>query len=77
MVEGNWRGIVGPKDMTPAQIAFWQDKLAAMVKDEAWGTNLQRNNWDADFADSAGSKRFLDQSYQELVSTLATLHVAK
>lgn len=77
VVEGNWRGIVGPKDMTPAQIAFWQDKLAAMVKDEAWGTNLQRNNWNADFADSAGSKRFLDQRYQELVSTLATLHVAK
>jgi putative tricarboxylic transport membrane protein len=77
VVEGNWRGIVGPKDLTPAQIGFWQDKVAAMVKDEAWRTNLQRNNWDADFADSAGSKRFLDKSYQELAATLATLLVAK
>ena len=77
VVEGNWRGIVGPKDMTPAQVAFWQDKLAAMVKDEVWRTTLQRNNWNADFADSVGSKRFLDQRYQELAATFATLHVAK
>jgi putative tricarboxylic transport membrane protein len=77
VVEGNWRGIVGPKDMTPAQVGFWQDKLTAMVKDEAWRTNLQRNDWDADFADSVGSKRFLDKHYQELGATLATLHVAK
>jgi putative tricarboxylic transport membrane protein len=77
VVEGNWRGIVGPKDMTPAQVRFWQDTIAVMVKDETWRTNLQRNNWDADFADSPGSKRFLDKSYQELAATLATLHVAK
>jgi tripartite-type tricarboxylate transporter receptor subunit TctC len=63
--------------MTPAQVAFWQDKLAAMVKDEVWRTTLQRNNWNADFADSVGSKRFLDQRYQELAATFATLHVAK
>jgi putative tricarboxylic transport membrane protein len=77
VVEGNWRGIVGPKDMTPAQNGFWQDRVAAMAKDETWRINLQRNDWDADFADSAGSKRFLEKRYQELAATLATLQVAK
>jgi putative tricarboxylic transport membrane protein len=77
VVEGNWRGIVGPKALTQSQVAFWQDKLAAMVEDETWRTTLQRNNWNADFADSAGSKRFLDQRYRELTATLSTLHIAK
>ncbi len=77
VVEGNWRGIVGPKDMTPAQIGFWQDTVATIVKDEAWRINLKRNDWNADFADSAGSKLFLDKRYQELAATLATLQVAK
>jgi putative tricarboxylic transport membrane protein len=77
VVEGNWRGIVGPKNLGEAEVAFWSGRLAEAVKTEAWAASLKRNFWDADFANSANSKRFLDTQYEELRSTLATLQVAK
>jgi putative tricarboxylic transport membrane protein len=77
VVEGNWRGIVGPKNLSEAEIAFWSSQLAKAVKSEEWTTTLERNNWDADFRTGAEAKRFLDAQYEDLQSTLANLRVAK
>jgi putative tricarboxylic transport membrane protein len=77
VVEGNWRGVVGPKHLGDAEVAFWSSRLAEVVKSEAWSISLARNFWDADFTSSADSKRFLDRQYEDLQSTLATLRVAK
>jgi putative tricarboxylic transport membrane protein len=77
VVEGNWRGIVGPKNLGEAEVAFWSSRLSQLVKTDAWIASLKRNFWDADFTTSADSKRFLDTQYEELRSTLATLHLAK
>ncbi len=77
MVEGNWRGIVGPKGLGDAEIAYWSGMLAAAVKTEEWTDNLERNHWDADFLTDGEAKRFLDTHYEELRSTLANLHIAK
>lgn len=77
VVEGNWRGVVGPKNLGAAEVAFWNGRLSALVKSEEWTASLTRNFWDADFTNSADSKRFLDTQYKELRATLATLHAAK
>ncbi len=77
VVEGNWRGIVGPKDLGEAEVAFWSSKLAEAVKDDEWVANLERNHWDADFITGAEAKHFLDSHYEELQSTLANLKLTK
>src|SRR5581483_68324 len=77
VVEGNWRGIVGPKDLNAAEVAYWGGKIATVVKSKAWAESLKRYDWDADYADSNGSRQFLDVRYDELRSTLATLKLAK
>jgi putative tricarboxylic transport membrane protein len=76
-IEGNWRGVVGPKNLGEAEVAFWNGRLSDVVKGEAWIASLKRNYWDADFGSSIDSKRFLDAQYEELKSTLATLRHAK
>jgi putative tricarboxylic transport membrane protein len=77
VVEGNWRGIVGPKNLDQSEVAYWNSKLAAVVKSTEWVDSLERYYWDADYADSAASRKFLDARYEELRATLATLNLGK
>ena len=77
VVEGNWRGVVGPKNLGQAEVAYWSAKLTEAVNTDEWKDNLKRNYWDAEFLTGADAKRFLDTQYQGLQSTLSNLHVAK
>jgi putative tricarboxylic transport membrane protein len=76
-VEGNWRGIVGPQNLTAAELAYWNTRVGELVKTDDWAQVLKQYHWDADYADAAGSKRFLDAGYQELQSTFVNLHLSK
>ena len=77
VIEGNWRGVVGPKNLGSAEVAFWNSRLIEAAKSADWDINLKRNHWDADFMGSADSKRFLDRQYEELKSTLSVLRLSK
>lgn len=77
VVEGNWRGIVGPQNLSEPELAYWNARVGGLVKTDDWAQVLSRYHWDADYADSAGSKRFLDSRYEDLRSTFANLRVAK
>jgi putative tricarboxylic transport membrane protein len=73
VIEGNWRGVVGPKDLTQQQVAFWSGRLAEIVRTEEWANSLTRNSWDADFRIGTDAQHFLQTQYNELQSTLAVL----
>lgn len=77
VVEGNWRGVVGAKNLGPEQVAFWSSRLAEVVKKDEWKASLVRNNWDADFRIGADAQSFLGTQYQELASALSVLRTDK
>jgi putative tricarboxylic transport membrane protein len=77
VVEGNWRGVVGPKSLGSQQVAFWSGRLSEIVKKEEWKASLVRNSWDADFRIGPDAQSFLDTQYQELASALAVLRTDK
>ena len=77
VVEGNWRGVVGAKNLAPQQVAFWSGRLAEVVRKDEWKTSLVRNSWDPDFRIGADARSFLDTQYQELSSALAVLRTDK
>lgn len=77
VVEGNWRGIIGPKNLRPAELAYWDSRVGDLVKTPEWAATLKRYQWDADYADSSGSQRFLDKQFDELTSTFANLKTAE
>jgi putative tricarboxylic transport membrane protein len=77
VVEGNWRGVIGPRNLDAQQVAFWSGRLAEVVKKDEWQANLIRNNWDGDFRIGADARNFLDAQYRELSSTLAVLRTDK
>ncbi len=72
----NWRGIVGPKGMTPAQIAYWDQVFRRMFELEEWKKDLEQNYWDNAALVSGPSAKYLDSTYRELKRTLTELDLA-
>jgi len=73
----SWRGLMGPKGMTPEQIAYWDKVFAAMVKTEEWKKDLDANFWDDAYANAKGASKRLDEEYAEYKAILTELGVAK
>jgi putative tricarboxylic transport membrane protein len=70
-----FRGFIGPGGLTPAQIAFWDQAFATIVKDEEWKKVQQENMWVADFRGAAETRRHLDYELALLQKMLADLGV--
>jgi putative tricarboxylic transport membrane protein len=73
----NLRGIIGPKMMTPAQIAYWESALARVVATAEWKTHLEKNQWTDSFAGAEGSRKILAQQHDEMRAGLAALGMVK
>lgn len=76
-IVSNWRGMIGPGNMTPAQTAYWDNALKQMTQTEAWKKELAGNNWDNEFKASADARKYMDADYAELKAFLTELELAK
>jgi putative tricarboxylic transport membrane protein len=77
VVVSNWRGLVGPPGMTPAQTAFWDNALKQLSQSDAWKQELDKNNWDNEYKPSAATKQYMDAEYAELKGFLTELELVK
>lgn len=71
----SWRGFIGPKDLTPAQIAFWDDAFAKAVQGEEWKKDLEMNAWAEDFMGHAETRKHLESEHQLITRMLSELGV--
>lgn len=76
-VVSNWRGLIGPKGMTAAQVAYWDGALKGLTASEEWKTNLERNYWADDYMPSAETRKYIETEYGQLKSFLVELQLAK
>lgn len=76
-VYANWRGVVGPKGLTAAQIAYWDGIFAKLVQMPEWRDELVRLLQDPVYLNSRETKAFLDAQHQELRAVLVDLGLAK
>ncbi len=76
-VSSSWRGLMGPRGMTPEQIAYWDRVFAALVKTEDWKKDLVDNFWDEGYADAKSARKRLDEEYAEYKAILTELGAAK
>lgn len=77
LVFGGWRAIMGPKGLTPAQVAFWENALRKATTVPEWKTGLERNYWSDDFVTSAQFKKDLDKDYADMKAVLVDLGLAR
>jgi len=76
-IVSNWRGFVGAPNLTPAQIAYWDNALRQLTQSDAWKKELADNNWDNEYRNSAETKKYMDADYAELKAFLTELELVK
>ena len=79
-VEGtfsNYRGLIGPKGMQPAQVAYWEGVFSALDKDENWRADLDRNLWVAHFLNGRDTRQYWDDLSVQVRAVLDDIGLLK
>lgn len=74
---GAWRAIMGPKGLTPAQVAYWENALRKVTETAEWKADLERNYWTDEFITGAQLKKEIDRDYVATRAVLVDLGLAK
>ncbi len=77
VVAAFWRGVIGPKGMTSAQIAFWDAEIARLAASDEWKKYLEMHQLESDYRASREAKQFLEAEYAEYKNILGELGLAK
>ena len=76
-VTSSWRGFMGPKDLTPAQVAYWENIFRRIATSEEWKQDLKENYWVENYSGAADTRRRLDAEYLEIKHIMADLGMVK
>jgi putative tricarboxylic transport membrane protein len=77
IVVTNWRGFIGPKGMSAAQIAYWENVLKRLSESDEWKAELETNFWSGDFMGSADMLKFLERDNAQARGFLVDIGLAK
>ena len=64
-VMDNWRGVVGAKAMTPAQVALWEVAFRRLSQSDEWKKDLDRSFQEINFIGSRDVTKFLAAELEE------------
>lgn len=70
---GSWKGVMGPKGITPAQIAFWEEVMRKTAQSEEIRQYAEQNQWILDFRGAAETRKWLDDESAALKVIMAEL----
>ncbi len=76
-VFSQWRGLMGPKGLTAAQVAYWDALLGQTVKTKDWKEHLERIQLTYRYLDSAQSRDFITEQNEKVRAVLAGLGLIK
>lgn len=73
----NWRAMFGPKNLSAAQVAYWEELLSKMAATGEWKRQLEVQGWDGQFLRSAEFSKFLDKEYAATRGIMVEMGIAK
>lgn len=73
----NWRGLLGAKGLSDAQVAFWSAALARVVETDEWKKQLETNNVASTFLPGREFGKWLAVEYEDTRAVMAELGLAK
>lgn len=76
-VVGNWRVVLGAKDITAAQVHYWEGVFEQVSQLPEWRRELQKNLFVDTFMKSDETRSYLNAQYEELKEILLDLGLAK
>ncbi|HET7597746.1 MAG TPA: tripartite tricarboxylate transporter substrate binding protein [Burkholderiales bacterium] len=73
----NYRGVIGPRGMSAAQIAFWEGVLAVLDRDETWRAHLEKTQLDRHLMSGREALKYQEELDGKLRAVLADLGLLK
>jgi putative tricarboxylic transport membrane protein len=73
----NWRAIIGPKGISAAQVAYWEEVLSRVVASEEWKTTLEQQFWDSNFLRGREFGKYMEQEYAQTKVIMTELGLVK
>jgi putative tricarboxylic transport membrane protein len=73
----NWRGVIGPKGMTPEQVQYWDDIFAKTVETREWKEEVQRSQLTSHYLQSRATGEFLAAENEKLTGVMNKLGLSK
>lgn len=73
----NWRGVIGPRNMSPEQVAYWDSAFARTVRTPEWQAEVARNHWEESFMTGREARAFLDGDHGAMKAMMAELGLVK
>lgn len=74
---GSWKGIMGPKGITPAQIAYWEDIMRKVSQSDELKQYADQNQWLLEFKSAAETRKWLDEEFAALKSAMTELGLVR
>lgn len=76
VIEG-WTVFMGPKGLTPAQVAFWEGVFEKTVQHPEWKKYLEFNSWEWGYKNARETLEYLKTDYDRSKALLTELGMAK
>ena len=74
---GSWKGVMGPKGITPAQIAFWEDVMRKTAQSDELRQYAEKNQWILEFKGAEETRKWLDDESAALRVIMTELGLVK
>jgi putative tricarboxylic transport membrane protein len=73
----SWRGVMGPRGLSAAQTAFWEDVFARLTRTDEWRQDVERNLWEVTYKGSRDTVKEMGEHNEQLRKILVELELAK
>jgi putative tricarboxylic transport membrane protein len=72
-----WTIFIGPRGMTPPQVAYWENVFQKTVQHDEWKKYLDFNAWEWGYKNSQETVTYLKKDYEQSKTLLTELGLAK
>lgn len=76
-VNSNWRALVGPKGLSAAQIAYWEQAASKLSQSTQWKKELDASFWVGHVVQGPALREFLEAQNRQMKTILTELALSK
>lgn len=77
IVVANWRPVIGPKGLSAAQVAFWEEAFARLTRSDEWVSDVARSGGVNHYMNSRDLAAYFDAQYAQFRAILSDLGLAR
>jgi putative tricarboxylic transport membrane protein len=77
MVADNWRLLIAPKGLNPAQVAYWDNAFKTLTQSKEWNDDLAAAQMTNSYRNSVETTKYIAEEYGDIKEILTELGLAK